>query len=61
MDVNYRWSFLIDDEPCIERRKKYIPYQTYRSMAVEEEEPDVHHVISEQPMMHLEPVMYHKQ
>lgn len=29
MDVNYRWSFLVDNEPSIERRQRFIPPQTY--------------------------------
>ena len=36
MDVNYRWSFLVGDEPCIDRRQVAIPAQTYT--VVEEED-----------------------
>lgn len=29
MEVNYRWSFLVGDAPCVERKWRQIPAQTY--------------------------------
>lgn len=42
MDVNYRWSFLVGDTPCIERRQRIIPAQTYVVVDDDEMAPQEH-------------------
>ena len=50
MDVNYRWSFLIGDTPCVMRRQRAIPAQTYAALADEED-------AGENPMLPTDSVM----
>lgn len=40
MDVNYRWSFLVDDELHVERRQRYVPAQTYTVLDEQDKEQE---------------------
>ena len=58
MDVNYRWSFLVGDQPCIERRQRIIPAQTY--VVADDEDETKPAIATDEPPQQTQPVCYYE-